>query len=61
MVVAAASVVAFGVLGLALVTGHLRKPPTGGDNLVTAEAAGPVQGTTVNKPAAALTETVKHN
>ena len=41
MVVAAASVVAFGCLGLAIVTGHLRVAPPGkgdGDALVTAEA-----------------------
>lgn len=38
MVVAAASVVAFGALGLAVVTGHLRGKPATEPALVTAEA-----------------------
>jgi hypothetical protein len=64
MVVTAATVVAFGALGLAMVTGHLRGKPAsgGGDNLVTAEANGPVKAATGKaEGAAGLTATVEHN
>ena len=65
MVVTAASVVVFGALGLAMVTGYLRgKPASGnGDNLVTAEATGPVKAVATGKAdgAPGLTATVEHN
>jgi hypothetical protein len=65
MVVAATCVVAFGALGVAVVTGHLRgKPSPGtGDNLVTAEANGPAKGAVTGKvdSAAGLAAPIGHN
>jgi hypothetical protein len=61
MVVAAASVVAFGALGAAVVTGHLGVEP-GDDALVTAEAGGPAKASTAGQSGAVgLPGTVGHN
>ena len=67
MVVAAASAVAFGCLGLAFITGHLRTAPgqqPPGDALVTAEGPGTtpkVMPRAANDAAHSLTGGVGHN
>jgi hypothetical protein len=66
MVVAAASAVAFGCLGLAFITGHLRTAPghaPAGDALVTAEGPGTpkTMPRAANDPSAALAGGVGHN
>jgi hypothetical protein len=66
MVIAAASVVAFGAYGVAVVTGHLRgggagTAPRDGGGLVTAEAGAQAKGVTAAKGPAGGVATAAHN